>query len=75
MKKRDVPYCPTLTRELSTFIYETTPAFFSDPFFLREADSDVIAELREPQRQEAMRKTASAQGYKAALPVARRNLK
>lgn len=75
MKKRDIPYCPTLTRELSTFVYESTPAFFSDPFFLREADREVVAQLQEPQRQEAMRKSASAQGYKAALPIARRNLK
>lgn len=75
MKKRDVPYCPTLTRELSTFVYESTPTFFSDPFFLREADREVVAQLKEPQRQEAMRKSAIAQGYKAALPIAKRNLK
>jgi len=75
MKKRNIPYCPTLTRELSTFVYESTPAFFSDPFFLREADPEVIAQLKEPQRQEAMRKSASAQGYKSALPTAQKNLK
>src|SRR5215470_4098253 len=34
MKKRSVPYCPTLTREISTFVYESKPSFFSDPFFL-----------------------------------------
>ncbi len=75
MKKRDIPYCPTLTREISTFIYESTPSFFSDPFFLREADRDVMAQLKEPQRQEAMRKSATAQRYKEALTVAKRNLK
>src|SRR5215468_2477914 len=75
MKKRDIPYCPTLTREISTFIYESKPAFFSDPFFLREADSEVVAQLQEPQRQEAMRKSATAQRYKEALAVAKRNLK
>lgn len=75
MKKRDVPYCPTLTRELSTFVYESIPPFFSDPFFLREADPEVIAQLREPGRQQAMRESKSARGYKAALEVARRNLK
>jgi imidazolonepropionase-like amidohydrolase len=75
MKKRDIPYCPTLTRDLSTFVYESTPPFFSDPLFLREADRDVVAQLREPQRQEAMRKSLSAQRYKAALAVAMRNLK
>jgi imidazolonepropionase-like amidohydrolase len=75
MKKRDIPYCPTLTRELSTFVYESTPKFFSDPFFLREADRDVIAQLQEVERQEAIRKSKSAQSYKAALAIAQRNLK
>ena len=75
MKKRNIPYCPTLTREISTFVYETKPAFFSDPFFLREADPDVVAQLQEPKRQEAMHKSQAAQGYKAALPTAQKNLK
>jgi imidazolonepropionase-like amidohydrolase len=75
MKKRDIPYCPTLTREISTFVYESTPPFFSDPLFLREADRDVVAQLQEPQRQEAMRKSATAQRYKAALAIAMQNLK
>ena len=35
MKARNVPYCPTLTREVSTYIYESTPAFFKDPFFTK----------------------------------------
>jgi imidazolonepropionase-like amidohydrolase len=75
MKARNVPYCPTLTREISTFVYESTPAFFSDPFFLREADRDVVARLQQPARQEAMRNSKSAQAYKTALTVAKRNLK
>jgi imidazolonepropionase-like amidohydrolase len=75
MKKRDIPYSPTLTREISTFIYESTPVFFSDPFFVREADSQVMALLQQPERQAAMREDAGARTYKAALPVAQRNLK
>ena len=75
MKERDIPYCPTLTRELSTFVYESTPAFFADPFFLGEADPEVIAQLQDPDRQEAMRTSASAKAYKSALVVAQRNLK
>lgn len=75
MKARSVPYCPTLTRELSTFVYETTPEFFADPFFLREADAAVVARLKEPARQEAMRTAKAAQTYKAQLPVAMKNLK
>ncbi|HTV02915.1 MAG TPA: amidohydrolase family protein [Luteitalea sp.] len=74
MKARDIPYVPTLTRELSTFVYESRPAFFDDPYFTREADPAVIAQLLEPARQAAMRTSKSAQGYKAALPVAERNL-
>jgi imidazolonepropionase-like amidohydrolase len=75
MKARDVPYCPTLARELSTFVYESTPAFFADPFFLREVDHALLSTLTDPARQQAMRQSASAQGYKAALPIAQRNLK
>lgn len=70
-----VCYSPTLTREISTFIYEDEPAFFSDPFFLRDADPAVLDQLREPQRQRNMRESFAAQGYKAALPVAMDNLK
>ena len=75
LKSKDVAYCPTLTREISTFVYESTPAFFSDPFFQREADRALVAQLQEPARQEAMRTSSSAQAYKAALVVAKRNLK
>jgi imidazolonepropionase-like amidohydrolase len=75
MKARSVPYCPTLTRELAAFVYESTPGFFSDPFFTRSADPALVAQLQEPPRQAAMRASATAQRYKAALEVAKRNLK
>ncbi|MGH9719994.1 MAG: amidohydrolase family protein [Bryobacteraceae bacterium] len=75
MKQRDICYCPTFTRELSTYAYESTPAFFKDPFFRREADPEVIRQLQEPERQAAMRNNKSAQTYKAQLAVAKRNLK
>jgi imidazolonepropionase-like amidohydrolase len=75
MKARNVPYCPTLTRDLSTFVYESRPDFLSDPFFLRDADPDVVARVQEPARQQAMQQSASARAYKAALAVALRNLK
>jgi len=75
MRARDICYTPTLTREISTFIYESEPEFFSDPFFLAMADPQVIATLREPERQRRMAQSETAQGYKAALPVATGNLK
>lgn len=66
---------PTLTREVSTFVYESTPAFFSDEFFLRHADAAVVQQLKDPARQAQMRTSPAAQRYKAALAVAMQNLK
>jgi imidazolonepropionase-like amidohydrolase len=75
MKRRDVCYCPTLMREVSTFVYESTPAWFSDPLFLKHADAKSLETLKQPARQEQMRNSKSAQRYKAGLEVANRNLK
>lgn len=75
MKARDVCLCPTLMREVSAFVYESRPAFFDDPFFTRFADVETVKTLQEPARQAAVAKSASAQRYKAALEVARRNAK
>jgi imidazolonepropionase-like amidohydrolase len=75
VKKNRTPYCPTLTREISTFIYEDTPAFFTDPFFLREAIPEVVASLKDPARQNTYRTNRLGQAYKAALPTAKANLK
>src|SRR5581483_11579261 len=75
LKRRNVCYCPTLTRELSTFVYESTPEWFGDPLFTKYADPRTIELLKEPARQERMRNSRSAQRYKAALEQASRNLK
>ncbi len=75
IKEKDACYSPTLTREVSTFVYENEVGFFSDPFFLREVDPAVVEGLRDPARQQRLRESASAQQYKASLPVAMSNLK
>ncbi|SHH52232.1 Imidazolonepropionase [Chryseolinea serpens] len=75
IKQKKACYCPTLTRELSTFVYEDTAEFFSDPFFLREYDTTTIKPLLDPARQKKMRDSKSAQTYKKQLPVAKANLK
>lgn len=75
LKRRDVCYCPTLMREVSTFVYETTPSWFSDPLFLKRADARTLEQLKEPARQEQMKNNKSAQRYKVALEQASRNLK
>ena len=75
IKSKNVYYCPTLMREVSTFVYESTPEFFSDPFFLAETDQSIIDELNDPERQEGIKKSISAKAYKIALEVAMSNLK
>ena len=75
LKRRDVCYCPTLMREVSTFVYESTPSWFSDPLFLKRADPQALEQLKEPARQEQMKNNRSAQRYKVALEQANKNLK
>jgi imidazolonepropionase-like amidohydrolase len=75
LKRRSVCVSPTLMREVSTFVYESTPEWMSDPLFLAHANKEWIAQAKDPARQEAMRKSASAQRYKVALDVASKNLK
>jgi imidazolonepropionase-like amidohydrolase len=64
LKQRDVCVSPTFTREVSTFVYESKPAFFSDPFFLRELKPIEVGRV-----------SATGERYKAGLEVALRNTK
>ena len=75
LRETGVCYCPTLMREVSTYVYESRPDWFDDPFFLKEADPDVVAALEDPAYQERLKNSRSAQIYKAQLEVAKANLK
>jgi len=75
LKSRDICVCPTLTREVSTYVYESTPEFFSDPFFLEAASLPVLEQLKDPARQAAIAKDETAQSYKKALAMAQSNMK
>jgi imidazolonepropionase-like amidohydrolase len=77
MKRRNVAYIPTLTRDLSVFVYETEPDFFRDPFFRRGlyAYRTEVDLLKDPVHQEMMRKSPLVQAEKQALRQAMRNLK
>ncbi len=77
IKKRNVGYIPTLTRDLASFVYETTPAFFKDPFFLRHVDAyrREMTLLNDPAQQEKTRSNQQAQAMKQALQQANQNLK
>ena len=74
LKASKVCYSPTLMREVSTFVYDTTPAFFRDSFFLAHANREWMATVEEPRRMQGVRTSNSAQRYKAQLPVAIANM-
>jgi imidazolonepropionase-like amidohydrolase len=77
MKKRNVGYIPTLTRDLSLIVYETTPAFFTDPFFLRGMSvfGEQVDLLSTPAYQQKMRENPQTKMIKQALAQGTRNLK
>ena len=75
LRDAGVCVCPTLMREVSTYVYESRPDFFDDPFFLRDADPAVIEALSAPAYQEQIKNDRSAQTYKVQLEVAKRNVK
>ena len=77
MKRNNIGYVPTLTRDLSVFIYETEPAFFQEPFFRKglyryQTEVDI---LKDPKLQAETRNSPAAQSIKTALKQANRNLK
>jgi imidazolonepropionase-like amidohydrolase len=74
LKARDACVSPTLMRDVSTFVYESRPAFFDDAFFRKEADVETMTGLQTPQYQAANR-SPSAVRYKGALEIAKANLK
>jgi imidazolonepropionase-like amidohydrolase len=65
----------TLTREVSTFVYATPPAWLDDPFFTRSVSSSVTGTLKS----DAYRKRVAADPDFSKLPgfleTAKRNLK
>jgi imidazolonepropionase-like amidohydrolase len=75
MKKNKAYYCPTLVREVSTFVYAEKPAFLTDPFLTRDGNRAEITQAQDPAFQEKMRTDRNGQWYKEHLPVAMRNLK
>lgn len=70
-----VCYVPTLTREVSTFVYESRPDFFDDPFFLEGAKQSEIDRVSAPEFMARMAASPTAAGYKVALAQAKENLK
>jgi imidazolonepropionase-like amidohydrolase len=77
MKRNNVAYVPTLTRDLSIFVYEIEPAFWQEPFFQKgmyvyKTQVDI---LKDPALQEMTRNSPQVQSIKRALEQGKRNLK
>ena len=77
MRDRRVGQIPTLMQEEASFLYETTPAFFNDPFFLRHVDAfrKQMEGLKDPAFQKQISDDKVAQTSKPQLQQAMRNLK
>ena len=77
MKRRNIGYIPTLTRDLAQFVYESNVPYFTDPFFLRHIAEfrNEMNQLKDPALMEKTRNNKAAQDIKPALQMANRNLK
>jgi imidazolonepropionase-like amidohydrolase len=75
LRASGVCYVPTLTREVSTFVYGERPDFFDDPFFTERANRAEVARVSEPAFMQSMASSSAAAGYRVALEQAMQNLK
>jgi imidazolonepropionase-like amidohydrolase len=77
MKRRNVTLIPTLVRDYAVFIYENTPDFFTDPFFLRGTPvfKHEVDLLNDPAHQARMRADGPTQASKKQYAQGMKNLK
>jgi imidazolonepropionase-like amidohydrolase len=68
-------YVPTLTREVSAFVYGDRPDFFDDPFFREGALESEVLRVSDPAFMEAMGESRAAALYRGGLTLALENLK
>jgi imidazolonepropionase-like amidohydrolase len=74
LRQRNVCYAPTLTREISAFVYARRPSFFDDPFFRSDVFAAEVARVTAPQFQQQMQTSTAAARYREALVKAQKNL-
>jgi imidazolonepropionase-like amidohydrolase len=70
-----VCYVPTLTREMSTFVYAARPDFLDDPFFTKSAKQSEVDRVSAPQFMASIAASPTAAGYRKALEQAQENLR
>ncbi len=73
-RERNVCLVPTLMRDVSIFVYESTPEFFSDPFFTRYANQATVKTLMSPERQAQVRSNPNTPKFKQVVELAGRNM-
>ena len=73
-RARNVCLVPTLMREVSIFAYESTPDFFSDPFFTKHANAATVKTLMSPERQAQVKANPNTARFKQVLELASRNM-
>ncbi len=75
LRASQVCYVPTLTREVSTFVYATRPDFFDDPFFGVYAEHPMTEQASNPDFMARLAASPTAEGYRVALQQALTNVK
>lgn len=74
---RDTGVClsPTITREISTFVFAERPDFFDDPFFREHSDLSMAGTLETPEQQAQFRESAGGAYWRSQLPLAEENMR
>jgi imidazolonepropionase-like amidohydrolase len=77
MKQKNVAYIPTLTRDLSVFVYETTPDFINEPFFQRGMPlyKEQVPLVSSAEFHDKLKKDPNTEVIRKALVEANKNLK
>ena len=77
MKQKNVAYIPTLTRDLSVFVYETTPDFLNEPFFQRGMSlyKEQVPLVSSAEFHDKVKKDPNTEVIRKALAEANKNLK
>jgi imidazolonepropionase-like amidohydrolase len=77
LKRRNIGYIPTLTRDLSVFQYESTPDYIDDPFFLKglPAYASQIDRVKDPALHAKIKANPGTARAKQQFEQGLRNLK
>lgn len=72
--EHDICMVPTLTREVSTYVFGERPSFLDDPMLKADVDSAQVRTVEDPDRQAQIAASRAAAAYRTALGVAMENL-